>query len=93
MEPNTDRRILMNAAQVQQAIVRIADAICSEFFSGGVITPATEIGYDMPALRDDYDPSPYEKRVYHGFGKPIADEPLRYGPNIRPWPEMVRTPS
>lgn len=44
MEPNTDKRILLDAAQVQQAIVRIADAICSEFFSGGVFTPVAFLG-------------------------------------------------
>jgi len=44
MDPNTDKRLLMDAAQVQQAIERIADAICSEFFSDGNVTPVAFLG-------------------------------------------------
>ena len=78
--------------QSAEVILMDARSIAATAANGGVITPATEIGYDMPALRDDYDPTPYERRVYHGFGKPIADEPLRYGPNIQPWPEIPALP-
>ena len=67
-------------------------SIAATAANGGVITPATEIGYDVPEAFDDYDPAPYEKRVYRGFGAPIADEPLRYGPNIQPWPEIPAMP-
>ena len=78
--------------QSAEVILMDARSIAATAANGGVITPATALDYDMPAPYDDYDPAPYEKRVYHGFGKPIADEPLRYGPNIQPWPEMPALP-
>ncbi len=78
--------------QSAEVILMDARSIAATAANGGVITPATEIDYDMPVMRDDYDPAPYEKRVYHGFGKPLADEPLRYGPNIQPWPEIPALP-
>ena len=78
--------------QSAEVILMDARSIAATAASGGVITPATEIGYDVPSYFDDYDPTPYEKRVYRGFGHPIADEPLRYGPNIQPWPEIPALP-
>ena len=78
--------------QSAEVILMDARSIAATAAHGGVITPATEIGYDMPAPYDDYDPTPYEKRVYHGFGRPIEDEALRYGPNIRPWPDIPAMP-
>ncbi|MCD7768856.1 MAG: hydratase, partial [Oscillospiraceae bacterium] len=39
-----------------------------------------------------YDPAPYASRVYHGFGNPQPGEELRYGPGIRPWPEIPPMP-
>ena len=78
--------------QSAEVILMDARSIAATAANGGVITPATDIGYDMPAPYDDYDPAPYEKRVYKGFGRPIADEELRYGPNIRPWPEIPAMP-
>ena len=78
--------------QSAEVILMDARSIAATAARGGVITPATEIDYDMPAPFDDYDPAPYGKRVYKGFGKPLADEALRYGPNIQPWPEMPALP-
>ncbi len=78
--------------QSAEVILMDARSIAATAANGGVVTPATEIAYDMPEPFDDYDPAPYEKRVYHGFGKPLADEPLRCGPNIRPWPEIPPMP-
>ena len=78
--------------QSAEVILMDARSIAATAANGGVITPATEIAYDMPEAFDDYDPAPYEKRVYRGFGAPIPDEPLRYGPNIQPWPEIPAMP-
>ena len=78
--------------QSAEVILMDARSIAATAANGGVITPATEIEYDVPEFCDDYDPAPYEKRVYRGFGKPMAEEPLRYGPNIQPWPEIPAMP-
>ncbi len=78
--------------QSAEVILMDARSIAATARNGGVITPATAVDYDPPAEFDDYDPAPYEKRVYRGFGHPIPDEPLRYGPNIQPWPEIPALP-
>ncbi len=78
--------------QAAEVILMDARSIAATAANGGVITPATEIGYEVPAPYDDFDPAPYEKRVYKGFGKPLAEEELRYGPNIRPWPAIPAMP-
>ncbi len=80
------------SCQSAEVILMDARSIAATARSGGVITPATEVGYDAPAPFDDYDPTPYEKRVYRGFGHPLEDEALRYGPNIQPWPEIPPMP-
>ena len=78
--------------QSAQVILMDARSIAATAANGGVITPATDIAYDVPEAFDDYDPAPYEKRVYKGFGAPIEDEELRYGPNIQPWPAIPAMP-
>jgi aconitate hydratase len=78
--------------QSAEVILMDARSIAATAANGGVITPATEVSYDMPVLVDEYDGGPYEKRVYHGFGKAIPEEELRYGPNICPWPEIPSMP-
>ena len=78
--------------QSAEVILMDARSIAATARNGGVITPATEIDYEPPVYKDEYDPSPYDKRVYHGFGAPLPEEPLRYGPNIQPWPEIPALP-
>jgi aconitate hydratase len=78
--------------QSAEVILMDARSIAATAANGGIITPATEADYDMPEIIDEYDPSPYEKRVYHGFGAPLPQEELRYGPNICPWPEIPAMP-
>ena len=78
--------------QDAQVILMDARSIAATAVNGGVITPATEIDYEMPVITDGFDPAPYESRVYRGFGAPAPDEPLRYGPNIRPWPDFPAMP-
>jgi aconitate hydratase len=78
-------------ADGQSAGVILMDArsIAATASRGGVLTSAMEIDYEPPrAYARRFDPAPYEKRVYFGFGKADASAPLRFGPNIVPWPEI-----
>jgi aconitate hydratase len=78
--------------QSAEVILMDARSIAATAANGGVIVPATEADYDMPAVPDGFDAGPYEKRVYNGFGRPRPEEALRYGPNIKPWPEIPPMP-
>ena len=74
----------------QLAAVALMDArsIAATAARGGLLTAATDIEYDASHAPYTYDPAPYERRVYNGWGKPLASEELRFGPNITDWPEM-----
>ena len=77
----------------QIAAVALMDArsIAATARNGGVLTAATDIDYDVPEnLEYQFDGSVYEKRCYEGFGKANPDAELRYGPNIKDWPQMPK---
>jgi aconitate hydratase len=78
-------------ADGQSAGVILMDArsIAATASRGGVLTSAMDVDYKPPtAYERRFDPAPYEKRVYFGFGKADQDASLRFGPNIVPWPEI-----
>jgi len=80
-------------ANGQIAAVALMDArsIAATARNGGVLTAATDIDYDMPeSMEYQFDGSVYEKRCYEGFGKADPDAELRYGPNIKDWPQMPK---
>ncbi len=80
-------------ANGQIAAVALMDArsIAATAGNGGVLTAATDIDYELPAdLTYHFDGSVYEKRCYEGFGKADPNAELRYGPNIKDWPQMPR---
>ena len=82
-------------ANGQIAAVALMDArsIAATARNGGVLTAATDIDYELPTeaeLSYQFDGSVYEKRCYEGFGKADPTAELRYGPNIKDWPQMPR---
>ena len=75
----------------QLAGVALMDArsIAATTANGGVLTPATDIDYDPTVPEYQYDASSYDTRVYQGFGKGDYDALLKFGPNIKDWPEIA----
>lgn len=79
----------------QLAGVALMDArsIAATARNHGVLTAATEIDYVAPAeCPREFDAAVYEKRVYNGYEKPMAEEELRFGPNIAEWPAIPPMP-
>ena len=74
----------------QMAAVALMDArsIAATAACGGKLTAATDldVGYTNPEYR--FAGEIYEKRVYNGWTKPEPDHALKFGPNIKDWPEM-----
>ncbi len=74
----------------QMAAVALMDArsIAATAANGGRLTAASdlEVVYSDPDYH--YDAGIYEKRVYSGWGRPEPEHPLRFGPNIKDWPEF-----
>lgn len=76
--------------QGQLSLVALMDArsIAATAANGGVITAATDVEYTDEHKPYFYADKIYSRRVYNGYGNPHPEEPLKYGPNIKDWPEM-----
>ena len=74
----------------QIAAVALMDArsIAATAANGGKLTAATDLDvtYTDPAYA--FDKGIYEKRIYNGWGKPEPAHELKFGPNIKDWPEL-----
>ena len=65
-----------------------ARSIAATAINGGKLTAATDLDISYNCYEYEFDKAVYDRRIYNGFGKPEADYPLKFGPNIRDWPEM-----
>ncbi len=75
--------------QISAVALMDARSIAATAANGGVLTAASEVcesEYTAPAYH--FDEGVYEKRVYNGWGKPEPDYALKFGPNIKDWPEQ-----
>ena len=74
----------------QMSSVALMDArsIAATAANGGKLTAATDLDVEYTNPEYHYNASLYEKRVYNGWGKAEPDAELRFGPNIKDWPEM-----
>ena len=66
-----------------------ARSIAATAANGGKLTSAEDLDCwgDIPEYH--YDDKAYKSRVYWGFGKGNPESPMRFGPNIKDWPEQV----
>ena len=74
----------------QMAAVALMDArsIAATAANGGRLTAATDLDVEYTNPEYHYDSGIYEKRVYNGWTKPEPEHELKFGPNIKDWPEM-----
>ncbi len=77
--------------QISAVALMDARSIAATAANGGILTAASELpGIDrLPAAPVyTFDKGVYDKRVYNGWGRPEPDHPLKFGPNIKDWPEQ-----
>ena len=75
--------------QIASVALMDARSIAATAANGGVLTAASDIMHEPYQAPDwEFDDSIYRKRVYNGWGNPDPDWPLRFGPNIKDWPEQ-----
>ena len=75
----------------QMSAVALMDArsIAATAANGGKLTAATDLAdIEYSTTKYYFDRSIYEKRVFDGWGREEPDHPLKFGPNIKDWPEM-----
>ena len=77
-----------NNGQMSAVALMDARSIAATALNSGKLTSAEELDCwgDIPEY--DYDDRAYRTRVYQGFGKADDTVDLRYGPNIKDWPEL-----
>ena len=75
--------------QISAVALMDARSIAATAANQGILTAATDVcSEEEPAYECPFDKSVYEKRVYDGFGKAEPEHALRFGPNIKDWPEQ-----
>lgn len=75
--------------QISAVALMDARSIAATAANQGILTAATEVvheAYTEPKMV--FDESIYKKRVYNGYGNCDENYPLRFGPNIKDWPEQ-----
>lgn len=74
----------------QMSAVALMDArsIAATALNGGILTSAEEVYKENQVPEYKFDETSYENRVFSGFGKGDFEKELKYGPNIKDWPEM-----
>ena len=74
----------------QMSAVALMDArsIAATAANGGKLTAASDMDVEYSKPDYHYEAGIYEKRVYNGWGKADPDAELKFGPNIKDWPQM-----
>lgn len=78
--------------QIAGVALMDARSIAATAVNKGYLTPANEIDTDFTKPKYFFNRSVYDNRVYFGYGKADTSLELKYGPNIKPWPEMSPLP-
>ena len=75
--------------QISAVALMDARSIAATAANGGVLTAATDVmTEDFVCPEYHFEQGVYDKRVYNGWGHPEPDYELRFGPNIKDWPEQ-----
>ena len=77
-----------NEGQMSAVALMDARSIAATAANGGRLTAATDLDVEYTNPEYHYDAGIYAKRVYDGWGHPEPDHPLKFGPNIKDWPEQ-----
>ena len=75
--------------QISGVALMDARSIAATAANGGVLTAASEVcDHEFTAPAYHFDKSVYDKRVYDGWGHAEPETALKFGPNIKDWPEQ-----
>ncbi len=86
--PNREGSKIQNG-QISSVALMDARSIAATAANKGYLTAATEMDVEFTGPKYFFDKSIYENRVYDGVGKPDKNVEVKFGPNIKDWPEMT----
>ena len=84
--PNREGSKIQNG---QIASVALMDARSIAAANKGFLTAATDLDVEYKGQKYFFDKKIYDNRVYNGWGHPQPEQEIKFGPNIKDWPEMV----
>ncbi len=79
---------IANQGQLSSVALMDARSIAATAANKGRLTAATEMQLDYTKPKYYFDKEVYKNRVYNGVGKPQPETQIKYGPNIKDWPEF-----
>ena len=85
--PNREGSKVTNG-QIASVALMDARSIAATAANQGYLTAATDVDVDFKKPKYFFDSTIYENRVYDGVGKPDKGVEIKFGPNIKDWPEM-----
>lgn len=86
--PNREGSKIQNG-QISSVALMDARSIAATAVNKGYLTAATEIDVEYTSPKYFFDKTIYENRVYNGVGKADPSVEIKFGPNIKDWPEMI----
>ena len=78
----------VNNSQIASVALMDARSIAATAANQGYLTAATDIDVDFKKPKYFFDSAIYENRVYNGWGNAKPETEVKFGPNIKDWPEM-----
>ena len=85
--PNREGSKIQNG-QISSVALMDARSIAATAANKGYLTAATDVDATINTPKYFFDKNIYANRVYDGVGKPDYNEEVKFGPNIKDWPEM-----
>lgn len=86
--PNREGSKIQNG-QISSVALMDARSIAATAANKGFLTPATDLDVEYKGQKYFFDRSIYDNRVYNGVGKADPSVEVKFGPNIKDWPEMI----
>ena len=85
--PNREGSKIQNG-QISSVALMDGRSIAATAANKGYLTAATDVDATINTPKYFFDKNIYANRVYDGVGKPDYNEEVKFGPNIKDWPEM-----
>lgn len=85
--PNREGSKIQNG-QISSVALMDARSIAATAANKGYLTAATDMDVEYTSPKYFFDKTIYENRIYDGVGKANPEEEVKFGPNIKDWPEM-----
>ena len=82
----------LQSGQIASVALMDARSIAATAANKGFLTAATEMDVPFKAPKYFFDRKIYENRVFDSKGIADPSVPVRFGPNIKDWPEMSALP-